>query len=140
MILVDTAPLVALFDPKDAEHSGCRVLLSTITEPLVVTTPVLTEAFQLLHPGSPGARALRTFLRRRGASTWFLGDASILRALDLMDRYADHPMDFADASIVAAAEALRTTKIFTLDRADFASYRVRLGRTHRGFRMITPEH
>lgn len=139
MILVDTGPLVALFDPKDADHASCATLLATITEPLVVTTPVLTEAFQLLLPGSRGASALRTFLRRRGASTWFLDDASVLRAFELMDRYADHPMDFADASIVTAAEALRTTRIFTLDRADFASYRARVGRNHRGFRMITPE-
>ena len=139
MILVDTGPLVALFDPKDADHAGCRALLSTITEPLVVTMPVLTEAFHLLQPGSRGAGALRTFLRRRGASAWFLDHASVLRAFELMDRYADHPMDFADASIVVAAEALRTTQIFTLDRADFTRYRVRLGRTHRAFRLLTPE-
>jgi uncharacterized protein len=48
-------------------------------------------------------------------------------------------MAFADASIVLAAEALRTTKIFTLDRVDFASYRVRAGRSHRAFRLLTPE-
>jgi predicted nucleic acid-binding protein len=48
-------------------------------------------------------------------------------------------MDFADASMVVAAEALRTTKVFTLDRADFASYRARVGRTHRALRLVTPE-
>jgi predicted nucleic acid-binding protein len=40
-----------------------------------------------------------------------------------MDEYDDHPMGFADASLVAAAEALRITKVFTLDRNDFATYR-----------------
>ena len=33
-----------------------------------------------------------------------------------MREYADHPMDFADASLVAAAEILRATSVFTLDR------------------------
>ena len=34
-------------------------------------------------------------------------------------------MDLADASLVAAAEALNTRRIFTIDRKDFETYRVR---------------
>jgi predicted nucleic acid-binding protein len=34
-------------------------------------------------------------------------------------------MDLADASLVAAAEALDTREIFTIDRDDFQTYRVR---------------
>ncbi len=59
-------------------------------------------------------------------------------AFELMERYADRPMDFADASLVAAAEQLRTTRIFTLDRNDFATYRARIGRAQRGFRILAP--
>jgi predicted nucleic acid-binding protein len=33
-----------------------------------------------------------------------------------MEQYADHPMDLADASLVAAAESLGTTRMFTIDR------------------------
>jgi len=39
----------------------------------------------------------------------------------------------ADASLVAAAEALDTRRIFTIDRKDFEMYRVRRG--HRHYRM-----
>ena len=49
MILVDTGPLVALFDPHDAEHSRCRTVLRTLQEPLYTTMAVLTEA--MLSPG-----------------------------------------------------------------------------------------
>ena len=42
MILVDTGPLVALFDPQDAHHERCRETLSSVREPLVTTVPVLT--------------------------------------------------------------------------------------------------
>ncbi len=45
MILVDTGPFVALFDPKDASHRRCREVLKTLRQPLVTTVPVLTEAF-----------------------------------------------------------------------------------------------
>lgn len=41
----------------------------------------------------------------------------------LMAQYRNMPMDLADASLVAAAEALRLTTIFTLD-SDFYVYRV----------------
>jgi len=55
-----------------------------------------------------------------------------------MDRYVDHPMDLADASLVVAAETLRATSVLTLDRTDFATYRVRIGRTSRKFTVIDP--
>lgn len=56
------------------------------------------------------------------------GAEELERAFELMEDYADLPMDFADASLVAAAETLGTRKIFTLDRRDFAVYRIRKGR------------
>lgn len=136
MILLDTGPLVALFDPRDGDHARASAVLASIHEPLVLTVPVLTEAFHLLDPGSQGCRALTDFVRLGGARTWFLSDSSLTRAFELMDRYADHPMDLADASLVAAAEALRISRVFTLDRNDFSSYRIRWGRSHRTFRLV----
>ena len=38
-----------------------------------------------------------------------------------MVQYADHPMDLADASLVALAEALKVRKFFTIDRGDYNS-------------------
>jgi predicted nucleic acid-binding protein len=52
VILVDTGPLVALFDPRDVQHSRCREALRTLQEPLYTTVAVLTEAFHMLSPGS----------------------------------------------------------------------------------------
>ena len=49
------------------------------------------------------------------------------RSFELMEQYADHPMDLADASLIAAAEATQTRKIFTIDHNDFSSYRIRQG-------------
>jgi predicted nucleic acid-binding protein len=46
------------------------------------------------------------------------------RMAALMAKYADRPMDFADASLVAIAERLRLERIVTLDRADFAIYQL----------------
>jgi hypothetical protein len=136
MILVDTGPLVALFDPRDRDHEGCTRTLSSIREPVCTTVPVLTEAFHLLHPDSPGSDRLRDFVSGSGLSLWFLNDAALTRAFELMEQYSDHPMDLADASIVAAAEALSTLRVFTLDRNDFATYRVRRGHRRYPFEVL----
>lgn len=130
MILMDTRPFVALFDPQDAEHGRCKEILSTLRDTLFTTTPVLTETFHLLTPNSIGADRLRDFILEGGASMWFMDQAATARAFELMEQYGAHPMDLADASLIVAAESLRTTKVFTLDLADFRRYRIRRGHRH----------
>jgi hypothetical protein len=53
-----------------------------------------------------------------------------------LDGGGDHPMDLADASLVTAAETLRTTKVFTIDRRDFLAYSARVGRSQRAFTLV----
>lgn len=130
MILVDTGPLVALFDPADAWHERCVARLKSIREPLVTTEPVLTEAFHLLVPSSRGSLRLMDFLADGGVRLWFLDDAGVRRAFELMRRYADVAMDFADAALLVAAEALDARKVFTIDRKEFTIYRARRGHRH----------
>jgi predicted nucleic acid-binding protein len=133
MILVDTGPLVALFDPRDGQHQRCVKTLRSIREPLSTTTPVLTEAFHMLGPASVGSDRLREFVDQGGLSVWFFERLSLTRAFELMELYADQPMDLADASLVVAAESLGARKVFTVDRKDFETYRVRRG--HRNYPM-----
>jgi predicted nucleic acid-binding protein len=130
MTLIDTGPLVALFDPQDEQHNRCRRILKEIHDAILTTTPVLTEAFHMLGPASIGSDRLREFVENGGLSVWFLNRAWLTRAFELMELYADHPMDLADASLVAAAEALGTRRVFTIDRRDFETYRVRRGHRH----------
>jgi uncharacterized protein len=136
MILVDTGPLVALFDPGDASHERCARVLEGLQAPLRTTIPILTEAFHMLRPESTGSDRLRDFVAGRGLALWFFDDTTLTRAFELMELYADHPMDLADASLVAAAESLGTRRVFTLHRRDFATYRVRRGHRHYAFDVI----
>ena len=50
---------------------------------------------------------------------------------DRMDKYADLPMDLADASLIWLAESLGVLDILTLDRRDFGVYRTERGKTLR---------
>lgn len=137
MILTDTGPLVALFDPADGSHTHCKEILAKVTEPLCTTVPVLTEAFHLLSPASIGARRLMDFVAARGLEVRYLDDRTLTRAFALMVRYADHPMDLADASLVVLAETLRLRKVFTIDRGDFATYRIQQGHRQLAFEILS---
>ncbi|PON13516.1 hypothetical protein C2W62_33950 [Candidatus Entotheonella serta] len=137
MILVDTGPLVGLFDPRDAEHDACRAVLQRLRDRLVTTPPVLTEAFHMLGPGRRGSSNLRSFIQQGGLSLWFMDATSVQRAFELMEQYADHPMDLADASLLVAAETLPAYQIFTIDRQDFATYRVRRGHRLEALQMLS---
>ena len=66
MILVDTGPLVALFDPKDAQHQLAAHTLRTLRERRCTTVPVLTEVFHMLQPQSIGSDRVREFVVRGG--------------------------------------------------------------------------
>lgn len=137
MILTDTGPLVALFDPADSSHERCVETLRTFDEPLGTTTPVLTEAFHLLSPGSFASERLIDFISRSGLHVWFLDPEALSRAFELMVQYADRPMDLADASLVAVAESLDLRKIVTIDRDDFSIYRIKRGHRHYAFEVLS---
>lgn len=137
MIPAETSPLVALFDPKDDEHADAVAILKKIRQPLVTTVPVLTEAFHMLGPSSQGSDRLRDFVLAHGLSVRFLSQEALERSFELMEQYGDQPMDLADASLVVAAEELSTRKIFTLDRSDFETYRVKRGHRHYPFEILS---
>ena len=54
-----------------------------------------------------------------------------------MEKYQDCPMDFADASLVVAAQQLKCYKIFTVDRKDFSIYRIQIGYEYKKFEILS---
>ena len=91
----------------------------------------------MLGPASQGSDRLRDFVVRQGLSVWFLTGTALERAFELMERYSDHPMDLADASLVVAAEELGTRKIFTFDRNDFEAFRLKRGYRHYPLEIVS---
>lgn len=126
MILTDTGPLVALVDKRDADHDRCMAAISTMPdEPLITSWPCLTEAMYFAHRagGANGTRILWHMHLAGDLLLHDLSDISVARMQQLMERYQDLPMDFADASLIAAAEHLGLRQAFTLD-SDFRIYRL----------------
>ncbi len=123
MILLDTGPIVAFFDSSDGYHKICVDLLRSVNEPLVTTWPVLTESFYLLGFSWKAQDNLWEFITRGGVEILSLDDMQQVRCRQLMEKYADLPMDLADGTLVVLAESKRVKKVFTLDHRDFQVYR-----------------
>jgi uncharacterized protein len=119
--LVDSGPLIALFDRDDKHHKRVRIFLSRNRLGLVTTWPVLGETSALL----PRAAALDffEFVCRGGLAVRDLSSADLDVILSISRKYADVPMDFADASLVALALRDGFDAILSLD-SDFEIYRL----------------
>ena len=124
-VVVDSGFLIGLFDETDPLHVRCRAFLKDYRGRCLTTEAVLTEALALLST----TQQLRCL-------DW-LGDAARAGLLEvdrepldfrriekLARKYADQPMDFADASVVLLAMRTGVREILTADRRDFAVYRL----------------
>jgi predicted nucleic acid-binding protein len=120
--IVDTGPLVAALDRRDAAHGWVGEQLKALAPPLLVCEPVLTEVAYLLGR-RPGQTDVLLGLVSSGALrvAWSL-DAEVEAVRGLMRKYADQPMSLADACVVRMAEVFDDHAVFTLD-TDFAVYR-----------------
>ncbi len=124
--LCDTGPLVALIDRAQGRlHKRCQEALSMLSGPLFTTWPCFTEAMFLLgrERGWSGQEALWRYIKKNALVIHPSTEDEITRMQALMEQYKDTPMDLADASLVALAEALAVRRIFTLD-SDFHVYRI----------------
>lgn len=128
MLLVDTGPLVAFINRKDADHEACTALLGSRTDDLLVTPYVLTEACYLVGK-YVGAEAEVNLVEAASVGDLVQTDVlatDLTRIAELVRQYRSFPLGIADASVIALAERLGTTEVATLD--------------HRHFRAIKPRH
>lgn len=124
-LLLDTGALVSLLDRSQTHHLTCRRTFADWSGPVVSTEAVLTEATHLLAGVRGGPGACVEFFLSGGAVLVPSSTASLQRVRRLLEKYADLPMDFADATLVALAEEIDCTSVFTTDRTDFSVYRIK---------------
>ena len=132
-VLVDTGFLVGLLSRRDNQHQWVIAQSKRFPPPWKACDAVLSEAFHVL--GALGGPAFTALLRRGAVVSAFDFAKNIHEVLNLMEKYADVPMSFADACLVRMTEMLADPVLLTLD-ADFGIYR-RHGR--RAIPCVTPD-
>ena len=128
--LVDSGPLLGLFNGADAWHTRIVEWLRRSPHARLTTTwPGATEVCALLARRIGNACAL-DFLRwaqRGGITLETAAEGSITEVLRISERFANLPFDLADASIAETAARLKLRHVLSID-ADFDVYRDRAGR------------
>lgn len=131
---MDTGPLVASFDRGDPDHRSARRFLAGFKGNLITTWPVVTEVCHLLP-----RHVVDRFMSWAGAGglvIYELPPDALLDLKRLMRRYANLPMDLADASLVWLGNQIGLLEVVTLDDRDFAVYRNAAGKPFRN--LLSP--
>jgi uncharacterized protein len=126
-LIIDTGPLWALLDKRDANHERCSRLIKSTREPKVIPSPVLVEVDYWIQKHL-GPDALADFLADIRRGSFRLEDPTLSdleRVEQICIQYRDSPVGFVDAAVLIV-ERLGETKLATLD--------------HRHFGMLRPRH
>jgi len=134
--LADTGAILAILDEDDRWHRLCANTFHQLRFPLLTSEAVLTELFHLFAKTPRETQFAWDFIHSGALALASISDRELPRLHELMSRYSDRPMDFADATLVYLAERESISTVFTIDQSDFATYRI-AGR--RRFRILPAE-
>lgn len=125
--ILDTSFLFALTDRSDRNHQRVLAVTQNVNALLVLPVVVLPEVCYLIA-SRLGHQAMRRFVSSVTPATIQVESVTpedLGRVHQILEQYADNQLDFTDAAIVAIAERLNITRVYTLDRRDFSVIRPR---------------
>jgi len=121
--ILDTGPWVALIDRSESKHAICVQWLKNYSGKLYSTEAVLTEVLYLLNFSIKAQTAAIDFVLKAVVEIIPSSFESLQKAKNLIKKYSDLPMDYADATIVCLAMDIGIHNIITFDKKDFNIYR-----------------
>ncbi|MEX2317670.1 MAG: PIN domain-containing protein [Pirellulales bacterium] len=121
-VLLDSGPIVALLDRSEQSHRRCVEGFSVLDAPLVTCEAVIAEACYLLRKVDGGPEAVLENIAQGQFLVPYRINGREAPLTRLMTKYANVPMDLADACLVDMAGELGAARIFSLDD-DFQIYR-----------------
>ena len=123
-ILIDSGPLIALFDRNDDYHQASVEFIKKNKSELITTLSSITEVLHLLDFNRNAQIDFLSWVDAGAVTVESISTEDFQRIKELIIKYSDLPMDFADACLVFLAEKLDINKVATVDR-DFDIYRIK---------------
>ncbi len=122
-ILIDSGPLIALFDASDKYHKKAVSFIKANKFPLVSSIASVTETLHLLNFNRNAQLDFLEWVYQGAVEIQNIENCDFERLKELTEKYRDLPMDFADSCLVYIAEKHGIHTIATIDR-DFTIYRI----------------
>lgn len=121
--LIDAGPIIALFDKDDQYHQKVIEFMEAFEGRLISTWPVLTEVSYMLDFNKQTQLDFIDWVGEGGIELYNLEQWQLIKIREIVDKYSNLPADFADASLLIAAEDKNLDEIISLD-SDFNIYRL----------------
>ncbi|AEJ19927.1 type II toxin-antitoxin system VapC family toxin [Gracilinema caldarium] len=122
-VLIDAGPLIALFDKDDHYHEKVKEFIKNKDYKFHTTTSVITEVLHMLDFNVKVQINFLEWIMLGGILLYEIKQTDLGKIIELTKKYSDRPMDFADATLVLAAEQSGIRKIISID-SDFDIYRL----------------
>jgi predicted nucleic acid-binding protein len=122
-VLIDSGPLIALFDASDKHHHEAVKFIKSNRALLITTLASVTETLHLLDFNRNAQIDFIEWIHRGAVKVHGIENSDFGRIKELTAKYRDLPMDFADSCLVYLAEKLGIDTVATIDR-DFSVYRI----------------
>jgi predicted nucleic acid-binding protein len=117
--IADAGLLIGFLDRRDAHHQGAARVFERESPPFYTAEPILAEVAAVLGTADDVLRMVET-----GDLVLSLDLAEEVSAVrGLVVKYKDQPMDLGDACCVRLAEIIPGSVVYTVDKADFSTYR-----------------
>ncbi len=123
-ILIDSGPLIALFDRNDMYHTASVEFIKANHSELVTTIASITETLHLLDFNRNAQIDFLSWLNAGAVTIEPITIDDLFSIKELIIKYSDLPMDFSNACLVLLGDKLNINRVATIDR-DFDVYRLK---------------
>jgi predicted nucleic acid-binding protein len=120
--LIDSGPLIALFDRSDKYHQKCLHFIKGYNGKLITTWSVITEVSHMLDFNLQVQIDFLKWIELGGLNIYDIAQDDITNIRTMMEKYGDIPMDLADATLMYIANKENIRDIISID-SDFDIYR-----------------
>lgn len=123
-VVIDSGPLIALFDKDDRYHEKALKFIKKFSGELISNCAVITEVSHLLDFSVAVQIDFLQWIFDGGITVADIATNDLLRIIELTEKYSDLPMDFADASLIVLCERMKIREVASIDK-DFGINRTR---------------
>ena len=120
--LIDSGPLIALFDKSDKYHHKILNFLQSYKGELITSWAVITEVSHILDFNLQVQIDFLKWIELGGVVIYNITQNDIFKIRVMMEKYIDIPMDLADATLMYIASKENIKNIVSID-SDFDIYR-----------------
>lgn len=135
--LIDSGPIIALFDSKDKYHKPIMKFMQSYEGSLLTTWAVLTEVIYLLSFSVQAQQDVLEWINRGSLTLKDISSNDIKYIKERILKYSNIPMSLADVSLMCISEKERIKHIISID-SDFSIYRTLNGKYLKNLFIISP--